>query len=68
MEGRVFAWRGGTTGAAPTRANCEELHAALLATGLVTEKDFADDFARLGREDFETTSPILWAAWGRRAP
>jgi SAM-dependent methyltransferase len=67
MEGRVFAWRGGTAGAALTRANCEELHAALLATGLVTEKDFADDFAKLSRDDFETTSPILWTAWGRRA-
>jgi SAM-dependent methyltransferase len=64
--GRVFIWRGGTAGAALTRANREQLRRPILETGLITENELEKDLANLGNPDFETTSPILWAAWGRK--
>jgi SAM-dependent methyltransferase len=65
-EGRVFLWRGGSPGAAVMRLNFEQLRDAILATGLVTAGEYADDLARLDDEDFEVRSPILWSVWGRR--
>jgi SAM-dependent methyltransferase len=65
-EGRVFVWRAGTAGATLTRANREQLRPAMLATGLITDEELAADLAGIDEDDFETTSPILWAAWGRR--
>lgn len=65
-EGRVFVWRAGTAGATLTRVNREQLRPAMLATGLITEDELAADLARIDEDDFETTSPILWTAWGRR--
>jgi len=68
MEGRVYLWRGGNAGVALTRANREQLRGAMLATGLITQPELDEEMALLDRPDFETTSPILWTAWGRRAP
>jgi SAM-dependent methyltransferase len=67
MEGRSVMWRGGTAGAALTRANREQLREAMLATGRITEGDFEDDMAQLDSPEFEMASPILWTTWGRRA-
>jgi SAM-dependent methyltransferase len=66
MAGRVFVWRGGTAGAALTRANRQQLRTSILQTGMMTEDELDQDLAHLGNPDFETTSPILWAAWGRK--
>ena len=65
-EGRTFLWHGGSLGAAMIRANCQQLRAAILHTGLVTTDQFHEDVARLANPTFAMRSPILWAAWGRR--
>lgn len=65
-EGRAFIWPGGSTGATLNRLNYEQLRDAILATGKITEEEFAIDLARLDDCDFEIRSPILWSAWGRR--
>lgn len=44
-----------------------KLDGTLVGTGYITEKEFERDFARLDETNFLTPSPILWAAWGRRA-
>lgn len=65
-EGRVFLWRGRSTGATLMRLNFEQLREPILATGQVTAEEYAADLARLDDEGFEIRSPILWTAWGRR--
>lgn len=65
-EGRAFLWRGGSPGAALMRLNFEQLREPILATGLVTAGEYADDLARLDDPEFEVRSPTLWTAWGRR--
>ncbi|MEO8184652.1 MAG: class I SAM-dependent methyltransferase [Deltaproteobacteria bacterium] len=66
MEGRVFVWRTGSPGAALTRANREQLRSEILATGLTTANEFEADLGGIDHPEFETTSPILWTAWGQR--
>ena len=66
IEGRAFIWPGGSAGAAFSRLNYEQLRDSILATGLITQQEFASDLARLDDPEFEVRSPILWAAWGRR--
>jgi SAM-dependent methyltransferase len=66
IEGRVFIWPGGSTGATLSRLNYEQLRDAILATGLLTEEELATDLARLDDHELEIRSPILWTAWGRR--
>jgi len=66
MEGSVFVWRTGSAGAALTRANREQLRSEILATGLTTANVFEADVGGIDHPDFETTSPILWTAWGQR--
>ena len=65
-EGRVFVWRGGSSGAALSRANFEQLRAAILASGQITAGELHADLAALDDEEFEMRSPILWSAWGQR--
>jgi hypothetical protein len=66
IEGRVFIWPGRSAGATLNRLNYEQLRDAILATGKITEEEFAMDLARLDDCEFEIRSPILWSAWGRR--
>ena len=66
IEGRAFIWPGGSAGATLNRLNYEQLRDAILATGKITEEEFALDLARLDDCEFEIRSPILWSAWGRR--
>jgi hypothetical protein len=66
IEGRAFIWPGGSAGATLNRLNYEQLRDAILATGKITEEEFALDLARLEDCEFEIRSPILWSAWGRR--
>jgi SAM-dependent methyltransferase len=64
-EGRMHLCRGKSAAARLARLNFEQLHEAILTTGLTTN-EFEADLARLDDEDFEWRSPILWTAWGRR--
>jgi hypothetical protein len=66
VEGRVFLWTGGSSGALLTRLNYAQLREAILATGRVTGDEYDADVARLDDETFEVRSPIMWTAWGRR--
>lgn len=65
-EGRVLLWRGGSTGAALSRLNFEQLRQPILATGLITPAEFEADIAALDDDTFEARSPILWTAWGQK--
>jgi SAM-dependent methyltransferase len=66
IEGRAFIWPGGSAGATLSRLNYEQLREPILATGKITEEEFAMDLARLDDGAFEIRSPILWSAWGQR--
>ena len=66
-EARLSMWYGGSAGASLARANFEQLHGLLIASGLVTEDEFQQDIARLEDPDFMMPSPIMWTAWGRRS-
>jgi SAM-dependent methyltransferase len=66
IEGRAFIWPGGSEGATLNRLNYEQLRDSILATGRVTEEEFAADLERLDDREFEIRSPLLWSAWGRR--
>ena len=65
-EARLSMWYGGSAGASLARANFEQLHDVLVASGLVTEDELQQDIARLDDPDFMMPSPIMWTAWGRR--
>jgi SAM-dependent methyltransferase len=65
-EARVSMWHGGSAGASLMRANIEQLHDALIASGLVTEQELQQDIAMLDDPNFMTPSPIMWTARGRR--
>ena len=65
-EGRVFMWSARSAGLRLMRANYEQLGSAMIAAGYITEEEFKQDMARLEDPSFMMSSPILWAAWGRR--
>jgi SAM-dependent methyltransferase len=66
-EGRVLLWSGSNAGTTLMRLNAEQLRDRILATGLVTADQYADDLRRLDDEGFECRAPTMWTAWGRRA-
>lgn len=65
-EGRVLLWSGRNAGTTLMRLNAEQLRDRILATGLVTAHQYAEDLLRLEDESFELRAPTLWTAWGRR--
>ena len=65
-EGRMLMWLGGSQGARLMRANLEQLREAILASGVVTPAEFAEDIARLEQADFMTPSPVMWSVVGRQ--
>jgi hypothetical protein len=65
-EGRVFRWTGGSPGAWVIRAGLEQLREDILATGRISEEEYAADLARFDDPAFAFTSPLMWAVWGRR--
>lgn len=67
-EGRVSMWQGGSPGADLVRVNFQQLQGAIIASGLITQKEFDRDIARLNEPDFLIPSPVLWAVHGRRLP
>jgi SAM-dependent methyltransferase len=66
-EGRTLMWSSGSAGASLMRANFEQLHDEMVRRGYVTEQEFARDLEAVDAHDFVMPSPVLWAAWGRRA-
>lgn len=65
-EGRVLLWSGSNAGTTLMRLNAEQLRERILATGLVTADQYAEDLRRIRDESFELRAPTLWTAWGRR--
>ena len=65
-EGRVLLWSGSNSGTTLMRLNAEQLRDRILATGLVTAEEYAEDLRRLEDEAFELQAPTMWTAWGRR--
>ena len=65
-EGRVLLWSGSNAGTTLMRLNAEQLRDRILATGLVTADQYAEDLRRIEDEAFELQAPTMWTAWGRR--
>jgi ubiquinone/menaquinone biosynthesis C-methylase UbiE len=65
-EGRLFMWRGESSGVSLMRTNFKQLRTALLDAHYITEQEFDQDSARLDDPDFMAPSPIMWTVWGRR--
>ena len=65
-EGRTVLWRGRSAGARLMRANYTGLRNAMLATGIVDEREVENDIERLDDPEFSSTSPTMWTVWGRR--
>jgi SAM-dependent methyltransferase len=65
-EGRVLLWSARNAGTTLMRLNAEQLHERILATGLVTPAEYAEDLRRIEDEAFELRAPTLWTAWGMR--
>ncbi len=57
---------GRTAGSELIKANFTQLRDAILATGLVTEGEFAQDLAHLDEEEFMAPSPVMWTVASRR--
>ncbi len=57
---------GGSAGADLLRANFQQLHAAMVASGLVTEVQFQQDILRLADPATTWPSQVLWTACGRK--
>lgn len=65
-EGRVLMWLGACVGTDLMKANLEQLRESILATGVVTPIELAQDLARLDQADFMTPSPVMWSVAARR--
>ena len=65
-EGHVTVWHGKSTGARLLRANFDQMHDQLIATGRLTEQEFAADVARLDDPATTWPSPIMWTARARK--
>ena len=65
-EARQFMLPGRSVGASLVRSNFDQLREAMIGEGHITAQEFEHDIRRLDDPDFKTSSPPLWAAWGRR--
>jgi SAM-dependent methyltransferase len=65
-EARMFLWRGGSPGATLLRTGLEQLRGAVIEAGEISADDYDRDIRRLDDPEYQSPSPILWAAWGRR--
>ena len=65
-EGRMLMSQGKSLWTHLMKANLEQLRDAILATGLVTAREFEDDLARLDQEDFMTPTPVMWSVAARQ--
>src|SRR5215470_7061650 len=64
-EARLSMVGGRSAGGTFVRSAFEQLREAMIAGGHITAEEYARDIKRLDDPNFATTSPTLWAAWGR---
>ncbi len=65
-EGRMSMTQGGSLGTELMKANLHQLRDAILASGVVSEREFMQDLSRLDEEDFMAPSPVMWTGSARR--
>jgi SAM-dependent methyltransferase len=65
-EGRVFRIRGGSPWAYVLRANCEQMHDKIIASGDLTEDEFQADMRSLDDPNLVMLTAVLWAVSARR--
>jgi SAM-dependent methyltransferase len=65
-EASIPLWQGGSPFSQLIKANWNQLHDQMVATGLVTEAELADDLERLEDPAFMSFAETMWSAWGRR--
>ena len=65
-EGRVFRIKGGSPWACVLRANCEQMHDTIIASGDLTEDEFQADIQNLDNPKFAMLTAVLWAVSARR--
>jgi SAM-dependent methyltransferase len=65
-RGTSTLWAGGSAGARLLRANFMQMRESMIASGLITERDFAEDIERLDAPETLLPSPIMWTVQGRR--
>ncbi len=65
-EGRVLMSQSKSPWTHLMKANLDQLREAILATEMVTAREFEDDVARLDQEDFMTPTPIMWSVAARQ--
>jgi ubiquinone/menaquinone biosynthesis C-methylase UbiE len=64
-EGSMSIWQGESPGTNMFKLSFEELADSILRSGLVSEAEFEADLKRLGQQDFQMLSPMMWTAWGQ---
>jgi SAM-dependent methyltransferase len=65
-EARQIMLPGRSVGSSLVRADFHQLREEMIGGGHITAQEFEYDIRRLDDPDFQTPSPPLWAAWGRR--
>jgi SAM-dependent methyltransferase len=65
-EGRVFRIKGGSPWAHVLRANCEQMHDKIIASGDLTEDEFQADIQSLDDPKFVMLTAVMWAVSARR--
>ncbi len=65
-EASIPLWQGGSPFSQLIKANWNQLHDQMAASGLVTEAQLADDLERLDDPAFMSFAETMWSAWGRK--
>ncbi len=65
-EARIPLWQGGSAFSQLIKTNWNQLHAQMVACGLVTEAELASDLERLDDPAFMSIGSTMWSAWGRK--
>jgi SAM-dependent methyltransferase len=65
-EGRVFRIKGGSPWARVLRANLEQVHDKIIASGDLSEDEFQADIRSLDDPQFAMLTAVLWAVSARR--
>jgi SAM-dependent methyltransferase len=66
LDGRMTYWPGGSSGAKIEQANSIQSRAEILATGLVSEKEFDEVIVATNDPQWARVSPLMVSAWGRK--
>ena len=64
--GGFNAWSGGTAGAQLRIANSLQSRNEILATGVISEKEFDEAISMMRDPEWKVYSPLMISAWGRR--